>query len=232
MKGYSLSKRLQLLETICRFYDEIAWPFHSWSCRPGCSACCTSMVILTTLEAAYLWEKYPVLLNERERSWVEDPSVPALRMTTNEHASLCLAKKECEEETAPAANPRPCPLLTNEQCSCYDARPLMCRLMFSSVSCDESGQAEIPPRLLSLNTVCLQLVEDLDRAGWSGYLTHVLPHFRNVGFVEAFKAGTAEVDDVRLRRNRPNPGLLVPPDDQEQVRQWLDDLRARLRGCG
>lgn len=231
MKDHSLDKKFRLLETIYRFCDEIARPFRPWACEPGCSACCTSMVILTTLEAAHLWEKFPTLLKERAGLSVEELSLPPLRITTNEHASLCLARKDFEEDAAPVANQRPCALLESRRCLCYEARPLMCRMMFSSVRCDETGEAEIPPRLLSLNTVCLQLVEDLDAAGWSGYLGCVLPHFCDADFIEAYKAGSAKADDIRLRRNHPNPGLIVPPEDQKQVRHWLKDLRERLSHC-
>jgi hypothetical protein len=101
-------------------------------------------------------------------------------------------------------------------------------MIFSSVRCDETGEAQISPRLLSLNTVCLQLVEDLDAAGWSGYLGCVLPHFCDADFVEAYRAGSAKTDDIRLRRNHPNPGLIVPQEDHEQVQKWLEELRGRL----
>jgi hypothetical protein len=100
--------------------------------------------------------------------------------------------------------------------------------MLSSTRCDGTGRAEMPSRLLSLTTVCLQLVEDLDQNGWSGYLVHLLPHFENPAFAEAYGAGAGPIEDVRLRRNRPNPGLLVPPEDRHQIQCWLQDLQGRL----
>ncbi|UCD57706.1 MAG: hypothetical protein JSV16_00950, partial [Candidatus Hydrogenedentota bacterium] len=83
--------------------------------------------------------------------------------------------------------------------------------------------------LLSLNTVCLQLVEHLDQKGWSGYLLHLLPRFRDAAFVEAYRAGSAQVDDARIRQNRANPGYLVPPEHQGHIQFWLQELHNQLR---
>ena len=227
-----MDKRLRMLETFYRWYDDIAWSLHPprqpWACRPGCASCCTSTVILTSLEAAYLWEKSSALLEERMQGWSEDNALPPLGMTTNEHASLCLSQEDFEED-APPSSSLPCPLLSDEKCICYEARPLMCRLMFSSVRCEETSAAEMPPRLLSLNTASLQFVENLDEGGQSGYLRHLLPHFQDRAFAEAYRARAAHAEDARLRPNRPNPGFLTPPEDREQVQRWLEDLSRKLR---
>jgi Fe-S-cluster containining protein len=149
-------------------------------------------------------------------------------MTTNEQASLCLAKEDFEEEAAPTPALR-CALLEGDRCRCYEARPFMCRMMVSSTRCDETGHAQMPSLLVSLNTVCLQIVEDMDRRGWSGYLSHVLPHFAADAPAKACSPLEAIAEDTRVRRNRPSPGFLVPPEDRAQIQSWLRDLDNRLR---
>ena len=228
MTDYSFDKKMRALETIYRWYDEIAWSLDSWACEVGCSTCCTSLVISTTLEIAYAWESSPALQEKQSALASNEFSLPPLTLTTNERASLCIEKKAFEEDPMPSLG-LPCPLLADERCVCYEARPLMCRMMFSSTRCERTGQAEMPPLLLSLNTVCLQLVEHLDQRGCSGYMLHLLPRFFDPNFVEACKAGSAQFDTARTRPNRPNPGFLLPPEDRKQIQSWLQNLHERLR---
>ncbi len=226
MKLEFLVGRFKVLEAIYEWYDEIAWSFRDWACRPECSVCCTSSVILTTLEAAYLWEKNSVFLRDRIRMWVDDGSVPPLKMTTNEQASLCILRHDFEDDTTSLTG-NTCPLLEKNRCLCYEARPLMCRMMFSSTPCKEAGYAEVPSVLLSLNIASLQLLEDIDRGGSSGHLIHVLPYFRDKNLSEIYGAGGRQHEDSKMRSNRANPGFLVPSEDRAQVEKWLRALRER-----
>ena len=222
-RNISLPDRFRLLEKVYQWYDEIAWSFADWACRPGCSACCTSSVILTTLEAAFMWERYSKLLKERMPAEPTDGLLSPLRMTTNEQAALCMAKQDFKDDTEPIAGSR-CPLLADNRCMCYEARPLMCRIMFSTVPCETTGEAETPGILLSLNIACLQLVEHIDRDGWSGYLSHLLPHCGDEEFMRAYVEGKDQPSDSRLRANRPNPGFLIPPEHQARVKNWLAEF--------
>ena len=223
-----MDKRLRMLETFYRWYDDIAWSLHPWACEPGCSACCTSSVLLTTLEAAYMWARNPVELKECSAGWSRDDALPPLKMTTNEQALSCISMVDFEEDPV-ARTGLSCPLLVNDRCLCYGSRPLMCRMMLSSVRCEESGQAEMPSRLLSLNIACMQLVEDLDDTGWSGYLTHVVPHLSGADSYRDCIAGAERLTDSRLRRNHRNPGFLLPPEDRDQVHSWLQGLERYTR---
>lgn len=229
MESRFSDKRFRLLEKIYQWFDEIAWSYESWSCEPDCDTCCTSSVILTTLEAAYLWEKGLNFLQGKTTLDFPGVSLPPINMTTNERAELCLAQKDFEEDAPPLA-PAACPLLTDHQCPCYEIRPLMCRLMFSTVRCKEDGAAEMPNQLLSLTTACLQIIEDLDHGGWSGYLAHVLPLFGDVEFADSYRRGVLKTNDKNLRHNRSNPGFLIPPEDRGQVQVWLKKLDESLRG--
>jgi Fe-S-cluster containining protein len=215
--------RFRLLEVAYRWYDEIARSFPDWACRPGCSICCTSSVILTTLEAAYLWEKNTALLRTLLSDWDGDDSLPPLKMTANEQAALCIAEEDFEDVAVHLSGAQ-CPLLGDDHCQCYEARPLMCRMMFSSLQCQETGRAEMPSYMLSLNIACLQLLEDMDQRGGSGYLIHVLPHFDDADFAETYKAGRDWADFFGLCQNRPNPGFIVPPED----RAWVEHQLRRL----
>jgi len=228
MRDMSLEDKLHRLETIYRWYDETASALAEWACLPGCSTCCTSLVIMTSLEASYMWKKYPALLKDRIMTWPEDIRLPPLTMTANQRASACISREDCEEEDISSTPSPSCPLLEDGRCTCYEARPLMCHLMLSTVLCEETGQAEMPAALLSLTTVCLQLIEDLDQAGWSGYLLHLLPRFGGADLADAYRHNAAKMDDDRVLRNHPNPGLLVPPEHRAQIRQWLQNLHSRF----
>jgi Fe-S-cluster containining protein len=154
--------------------------------------------------------------------------LPRMGRTANERARLCISGERFEEDVPPSITSA-CPLLKDGRCSCYEARPLMCRMMLSTKECGETGHAEMPSRLLSLTTVCQQLVEDIDRQGWSGYLMHMLPLFENPAFAADYSTEREQVDTGGLRRNRPNPEFLVPPEDRPQIRLWLQDLDERLK---
>ncbi|GAB4346887.1 MAG: hypothetical protein Kow0099_28540 [Candidatus Abyssubacteria bacterium] len=100
----------------------------------------------------------------------------------------------------------------------------MCRILCSSVRCSQTGYAQMPPQLLSFSTVCQQLVEHLDRRGCSGYLIHVVPLFSDQGLHEAYRRLRPFPEHAPSRPNRPNPGLLVPPEHQSQIQVWLQRL--------
>ncbi|RJP70301.1 MAG: hypothetical protein C4532_09395 [Candidatus Abyssobacteria bacterium SURF_17] len=228
MKSHSFEKKLRILCAIYRWSDDIALALQKWACRSECPTCCTASVAITTLEAAYLWEENSALLRERMKRWPQRHSLPPFAMTTNEHASLCIDRKECEEFAGPVTD-APCPLLEDKRCLCYEARPLMCRMLFSLYPCAETGQAEISSRLLSLNTVSIQMVEHLDQRGWSGYLVDLLPYFNKDAFLDEYYAGVCRMQDPRIRRNQPSPGLLVPPEHHEEIGQWLKELTSLLK---
>ncbi|RJP21295.1 MAG: hypothetical protein C4520_09785 [Candidatus Abyssobacteria bacterium SURF_5] len=224
MNDFELKKAF--LKKIYHGYEQIVSTLGDWKCKPGCSDCCTSLAVVTTLEAAYLWERMPESLRANG-SFMDN--APPLAFTTNEQASLCLSRTDFEEEELKESVAR-CPLLVDDRCSCYDARPFMCRLMLSSIDCRVSGHAEIPSALLSFNTAVLQILEDLDRDGWSGYLVHQLGHFQQDDLLERYISGEASLDDSRVRRNHANPGLLIPPEHQEQVADWL--RKSDIWQCG
>ena len=221
-------QQLEKLEVIFGWHDDIAKSFGPWVCESGCSDCCTALVSLTTLEADYMMRKGATSARESLQNWPEQSILPRMGMTANERALLC-SSGESFEEDAPPPVISACPLLEDGRCSCYEARPLMFRMMLSSKKCNETGHAEMPSMLLSFTTVCQQLVEDIDRQGRSGYLIHMLPLFEDPGFAADYSTEQKQIDTGYLKRNQPNPEFLVPPEDRPQIRLWLQELDERLK---
>lgn len=226
MNDMDLPDRFRKLEAVYAWHDDIAASMGPWACEAGCPDCCTDLVTMTTLEAAYLWRKCADSIRERLGAWPDEGLPPDAGMTANERAELCMSGTDFEEDAPPSVSSA-CPLLEDGRCLCYEGRPLMCRMMLSSESCGDAGYAEIPTRLLSLTTVCQQMVEHIDRRGQSGYLIHMLPRFENFASAEAYDKNIGRVGDERLRPNRPNPGFLIPPEDRPQIRLWLRELDRR-----
>ncbi|MDA8165681.1 MAG: YkgJ family cysteine cluster protein [Desulfobacteraceae bacterium] len=209
-------------EALLRIYSwHEAWGCRfSMACRRGCSSCCTRSVTVTGLEAAVLREH----LAETGRTGLL-AALPSLaadnhrpRTTTNELAAACL--QEIESDGEPESwNFDSCPFLADQVCTIYPARPFGCRAFASLVPCADAGTAEVPPLLLTINTVLLQLIEHLDQGGIWGNLLDVL------------------AVDLETKTNgqgpltcRPCPGFLIPPEEQEEIDALLRALFRELVG--
>lgn len=96
------------------------------------------------------------------------------RLTTNGFAALCMKGEEIrDEENDPSWGK--CPLLTEEQaCPIYEKRPFGCRALLSEMSCSETGYAQIPPLILTINNIFMQYIEHLDAEGFSGNFTDMI----------------------------------------------------------
>ncbi|MBI5845382.1 MAG: YkgJ family cysteine cluster protein [Deltaproteobacteria bacterium] len=181
-------------------------------CQKGCALCCTDHLSLTTLEARYLAEYLAGNEEARQRirsariSWRPAYTVNGLVLDT-----LCRRPSPPEDEDSPVGA---CPLLSDDLCLAYPARPLACRVMFSRTSCSDSREgAEISPLDMSLNQVFMQAVEHLDSSGRSGNLVGMM------ALVEG-KSGGEE-----LLHNRPMPGFLIPPEHQDELRNVVRALK-------
>nr|NJM04649.1 hypothetical protein [Desulfobacula sp.] len=148
-------------------------------CREKCACCCTCNVTLTSLEAGFLMdslgdEKKKDLLSRIEQKFPVARYIP--RMTTNGFARLCMEDREVpEEENDPAFGV--CPLLEDDLCTVYEARPFGCRALLSEAHCGREGFARVPPLVLTLNTLFLQVIEHLDQDGFSGNLSDMAAFF-------------------------------------------------------
>ena len=56
----------------------------------------------------------------------------------------------------------------------YPVRPYMCRGFLSEINCAVSGYAQIPPYILTLNTVVQQIIEHISNGAAWGLLTEVM----------------------------------------------------------
>ncbi len=138
-------------------------------CKPGCHFCCTFRVYGTSIEGYYILqtqkEALPRLSNFTE--------YPRPRMSHNQMLMCYIQGEEPVPEEFPEEL-KPCPFLDEKGlCSIYEARPLMCRLMASVVSC-ESGAAQLPPFLFKVSTIAFQIVENIDQGGVYGSIFDVL----------------------------------------------------------
>ncbi len=208
---------LQMLEEIYRACQGLQ-ARRPLACRPGCSACCTDRLLVTTLEARYLARGLVEQGDEHLlRAAAEAPLGEGARpvCTFNQQAALCLQGREPppEREPGPAA---PCPLLNRQgHCRAYAHRPLACRTMGSLTTCSPGGQASQEALWLTLDTALFQLVEHLDQGGGFGPLPLALAAVGGPGRAS------------HLLPCQPLPGLSAPPEHTAELRRFWSALLAR-----
>jgi hypothetical protein len=226
-----VSLKRELLSNVYEAYEEIVEGFDV-ACRRDCSACCTSSVFATTLEALLIIESQESAessLFELARSTpIENRPSPGL--TINQLAKCCLERKEPPPE-GPPAEPVPCPFRQDDGCPIYEARPFHCRGMFSSQLCDTGGEAVMSPVIISLNGVFEQVIEHIDRGGNTGNMLDLLGALEDPQFLESYKQSGQGRPSPRLLIAQPNPGFIVPPQHRQQVAAALASLWKRtVRG--
>lgn len=205
-------KRIELLDVLYRAYESWASQF-SFACGKSCTACCTQSVTMTTLEGkriiTYLQEDQRIeWLNENLKN--NSPTYIPVR-TTNQFAADCLAEKESMVGDDSSWDFTPCLFLSGGSCTIYPARPFGCRSFSSLKVCNENSGAEMPPLLVTVNTMIMQMIEQLDcEQGFWGNMIDVL------------KLLNHDTDDrERLLPAQANPGFLVPPEERQAVSAFL-----------
>ncbi|MDA8136367.1 MAG: hypothetical protein M0T82_17250 [Desulfobacteraceae bacterium] len=202
-------------------------------CTKKCSTCCTCNVTLTRLEAGLLMDSLGAgakkdLGDRIRRKFPEKRYIP--RITTNGFARLCMEEREIpEEENDPAFGT--CPLLEDDLCMVYGARPFGCRALLSETHCGREGFARVPPLVLTLNTLFLQTIEHLDQNGFSGNLSDMalfLLSGRSFGRNTGNLHGTCW--EGLFVRNEKIPALMVPPKHQRRLKDFMEDLKGLLTG--
>jgi len=202
-------------------------------CREKCTACCTCNVTLTSLEAGLLMDSLGMEekkgLGDRIRQrFPEKRYIP--RMTTNGFARLCMEDREIpEEENDPAFGA--CPLLEDDLCMVYEARPFGCRALLSETRCGREGFARVPPLVLTLNTLFLQAIEHLDQNGFSGNLSDMALFFLSGKSLDGKAGNPRETGGEGLFvPNEKIPALMVPPKHQRRLRDLTEKLKGLLSG--
>ncbi|MFZ1986415.1 MAG: YkgJ family cysteine cluster protein [Desulfatitalea sp.] len=224
-----LTTCLRLLQKIYALHADFCAPFEV-ACREGCAVCCTANVTLTTLEGR-------LILNHWRDSgqgppWADLEAAarrprfqPAL--TLNHMAALCLQGAPVpDEEADPEVGP--CPLLENNRCSIYAARPLGCRAMVSRAVCAPGGAAEMPEEILAANHLCMQYIEALDAQGLSGNLVDVILFLSGTDTLTVGATAGKIVPPAALAANRTLPVLMIPPELHRRLLPLVQAIQKHL----
>jgi len=177
---------------------------------------------MTTLEGgliiAFLGERQEIAQTGNLLAKMSPTVAPAV--TANEYAETYLNREEAALQNDPAPwNFSPCIFLNRGCCTIYPVRPFGCRSFNSIIPCPENDMAEVPPLVITVNAVCMQIIEHLDSDGglW-GNMADVL---------KVLLAGPKRTEEQsRLLPARPNPGFLVPPSERESVGNFIYKLNA------
>ncbi len=222
-----ITLKLNILDQIYTIYDKFAASLDP-ACKKYCDHCCTSGVILTTLEGYKIIDcltsdqSTDVIQHIRSASETERLR---LQITTNRLAQLCAKGIDAPEEELDNLNLQTCPLLLDHQCPIYELRPYGCRCLVSRHYCGDIGYAEIDDFVLSVNTVFLQTIEHVDAGGCSGNLVDVLQAMSVEKNREAYCNSALHCSANKLIPNQPLEVLMIPPEHRTKMEPILQELR-------
>ena len=197
------------------------------ACDKGCASCCTCNVTGTTLEGALIYD-HLAPGKGMEALAAQVAAAPVRRyqpaITINQMVELCLNDLDLPEETNdPEAGP--CLWLEDNLCPIYAIRPFGCRAMCSLENCKTSGEAQMPPLVLSANNVMMQYIEALDRPGASGNMADVLQFLTQKENYHAYVNGTPLKFPGSLKPNLAFQVLMVPPEHRRQIEPLVQNLQ-------
>ena len=218
---------LKILDQIYAIYDKFAASLDLLACKKYCDHCCTSGVLLTTLEGYKIIEHLTSDTNSDVIQRIRGASeIKRLRpqLTTNRLAQLCAQGVDPPEESDNVDLPT-CPLLLDHQCPIYELRPYGCRCLVSRHNCGEKGYAEIDDFVLSVNTVFLQTIEHVDAGGCSGNLVDVLQALADEKNRKDYGNGALHCSANKLIPNQPLEVLMIPPEHRSKMEPILQELR-------
>ena len=197
-------------------------------CGPGCADCCTCNVTMTSLEYAFMVRG----MGDGEQRALRDRAMQGRAgkrfqpvYTINRMAALCLDGKELPQEENDPAWGR-CPLLREEMCTIYEIRPLGCRMLLSQTRCRQVGYAQMPPFVVTVNNLFMQVLEHLDAQGTSGNLTDMILWQADGQGADAGVSGRPS----HILNNSRAPVFMVPPEHRERVRPLMGQLSRILEG--
>ncbi len=222
----NITSRLKILDQIYAIYDQFTASL-DLACKNGCDHCCSSGVLMTTLEGYQIISR---LTSKADTDLIQQirfaSDIKRLRpqMTTNRLAQLCAKGVDLPEEES-NIDLQTCPILRDNQCPIYELRPYGCRCLVSRHTCGEKGYAEIDDFVLSVNTVFLQTIEHVDAGGCSGNLVDVLQAMSVEKNREAYSHSALHCSANKLIPNQPLGVLMIPPEHRTKMEPILQQLR-------
>jgi len=221
-----IKSKLEALDRIYEIYDTVTAALEL-ACRAKCTHCCTTNVVMTTLEGYKIVADLVAGGRQDVIDTLEDATaLPRFQplLTTNRMAELCAADAKVPEEDT-AGHTRDCTLLSDSLCTIYDLRPFGCRCFVSRRNCGQTGYADIDDFTASVNTVFLQVIEHLDADGCSGNLVDVLQSMARPDSRRAYEQGKADCEAGGLVVNWELKVLMIPPEHRGRMEPILQQLR-------
>jgi len=220
-----LKIKLAVLDEIYRIYEDFVGKLEL-VCRRYCAHCCTRNVTLTSLEA-YKLAEYLLLHGKKDLFEIPEAESHKKRfqplMTINSLAAMCMRGEEPPQEENEASWGA-CPLLRNNECPVYVARPFGCRCLVSKQNCGETGYADTDPFVMTVNNVFLQYIEHVDTEGFSGNFTDMLLFMASENHRDQYGRGTLKSPD-KLIPNHPMPVLMIPPEHRGRIHPILKAIQ-------
>lgn len=221
-----ITSKLKILDQIYGIYDKFTASL-DLACKIYCDHCCTSGVIMTTLEGYKIIDGLtPATSADITQKMQAASEIKRFqpRITTNRLAQLCSQGVEPPEEIDNENWPD-CSLLLDHKCPIYDLRPYGCRCLASRHNCGHKGYAEIDDFVLSVNTVFLQTIEHVDAGGCSGNLVDVLQAMSLDQNRKAYCNSMLHCSANKLVLNQPLEVLMIPPEHRTKMEPILKELR-------
>jgi Fe-S-cluster containining protein len=221
-----IASKLTILDQIYSIYEEFANRLEL-ACKKHCSYCCTTNVLLTTLEG---YKIIDALISNGKIDVIKNiqtaPGTARYRpeLTTNQIAKICADGRQLPEEDGPRKWGQ-CFFLIDNECPIYQLRPFGCRCLVSRHNCGEKGYAEVDDFVISVNTVILQLIEHTDVQGCTGNLLDVLGVLSSEDNQAAYRSNALTCRKARLIPNHPLTALMIPPEHRKRMKPILQKLR-------
>ena len=217
--------KLTALDKIYNLYDQFAASL-DLACNKYCSHCCTTSVILTTIEG---YKIVGALESSATAEWANNILQAAAqkhykpKVTTNRLANLCADGIEPPQEEF--SESKSCPFLTEKQCPIYAVRPFGCRCLVSRHDCGKEGYADMDDFVLSVNTLFLQTIEHLDAGACSGNLLDVIAVMASRENLQACEENRLKCEGAGLIANQLLKVLMIPPQHRTRMEPILQSLR-------
>ncbi len=214
--------KLSLLQNL---YDIATWSNQGkYACLQGCDTCCTRSVTMTALEGDLILANLTGQELTSYQNQINGSTSKRPMMTTNRYVRQFLEHRTCVEEEGGVWSFELCPFLKAGSCTIYQVRPFMCRGFISLTSCRKKGFAEVPPQVVTLNTVMQQVIEHLAVGRSWGLMTDVINVLRDDSGQTNRGREKAEVltcEEI--------PGFIIVDHEMAQIKKYLRNIHRVLQ---